>query len=271
MGNTKDKLQLELHLLRNDMNALMMRSHAPTTVIQTLPPRTSILTKGLACASVVYLGYRGLHACGYRFSDLFYVTGRKFHNTVATLAAGMQTLTQKVSGLSHGVRDLKENINCGFERVNTDVNAVQTQVETLQDSVERVESSVDRVEEKVEHTRQGIHALCNVVYETLQGLPPSEAQQALREYTQHAPRQIQRLNSSQIWALLENRSEGVTASSSSLQDQLGIGTGHQSLASRHLSGRLLDEDRSRSVEDDQDDRWSHRLSASLNSFLKPAA
>ena len=47
MGNTKDKLQLELHLLRNDMNALMMRSHAPTTVIQTLPPRTSILTKGV--------------------------------------------------------------------------------------------------------------------------------------------------------------------------------------------------------------------------------
>ena len=121
--------------------------------------RVPLPISGLACASVVYLGYRGLHACGYRFSDLFYVTGRKFHNTVATLAAGMQTLTQKVSGLSHGVRDLKENINCGFERVNTDVNAVQTQVETLQDSVERVESSVDRVEEKVEHTRQGMEAL----------------------------------------------------------------------------------------------------------------
>eukprot|EP00668_Euglena_longa_P015135 GGOE01019186.1.p1 GENE.GGOE01019186.1~~GGOE01019186.1.p1 ORF type:complete len:331 (+),score=98.55 GGOE01019186.1:59-1051(+) len=279
----RDRLQLELSSLRTELHQLMGR---PVVVPTFFGPqsRGSVITQGLVLAGVAALGYWGLRQCGWGVADLLFVSGKTFHNTVGGLVSGMQLLGKKVHGLSRGVHELREDVAGGFDQLGEDVGAVQEQVGVLSNTVERVESSVERVETKVEHTRQGIHALCSVVCESLRGLPQTEARKALDQFTQQVPSwQLQQLSAGQIRQILEAAVADSTAAGASpvasetrtptilRQPRLSpsMGQGRWSMGRRQPPPPEAVEDLE--GEEEEEERWAQQLPPALSNFLRSSS
>eukprot|EP00667_Euglena_gracilis_P013269 EG_transcript_13680 len=276
----RDRLSGELAALRGELRQLLGRPIVLPALLGP-PSQGSFVAQGLLLAGVVGLGYWGLRRCGWGLGDLLFVSGKTFRATISSLMSGMQVLGKKVHGLSRGVQELREDVAGGFDQLSGDVGAVQEQVGVLSTTVERVETSVERVESKVEHTRQGIHALCSVVCESLRGLPQTEARKALDQFTQQVPPwQLQQLSAGQIRQILEaavvdSVSAGPSPAASDprtppLLRRQSLGQGRWSFGRRPPPPPPpVEAAEDEAAEGEEEGRWAQQLSATLASFMRP--